>query len=915
LRSAHAQARFIVVGVLLVAAICATTAAVLLMQRTEAIDDFQIATKNLGNGMAQQTTQALAGIDRALDDVAGRLAAAGASKATLAEAAMRSESMHEFLANQAKSAAFLESIWLVDADGGVVNSSGARPVVTSDVATDVSGRDFYRHFLASGDRSVFIGAPTPDPTTGRWTVPIARPVHDAHDRFCCLVVGQISLSDLETFYHLAMPAHRALSLARSDGLILLRYPARNEEVGRRIPDESPWHARVADSGGSYLGTEFFDPAPLVVSVHPLRGLPLVVAASVLESDALLRWEARKPWVVLGGILAAAAVLVMLHVFARQYRRLERSEQSLASKNGELDLARRELEETLGNLSQGVCLFDSRRRLLVFNDLYCELYGLPPDALQVGMTMEEIIRLRAAAGSFPAADVDGYVARVYAALKDTDAFDAVSVLTSGKSISVRFQPLPDGRWVATHEDITQRRADEARILFLAQHDALTGLANRNTFHASIEKALLAARRGDGFAVLYLDLDRFKSVNDTYGHPVGDSLLRAVTERLLAQLRNVDMLARLGGDEFAILLHRVSAPEEATIVARRIVESVQRPFEVEGRQLNVGVSIGVALACGAAADSVQIMKDADVALYRAKREGRGTWRFFEQAMDAAAQDRGTLEADLRRALPMGQLELHYQPLVGSQDRRVNGFEVLLRWRHPTRGVVPPVEFISLAEDTGLIVDIGGWVLRTACAQATAWPAHVRVAVNLSPRQFRAPSLVDTVAQAIQAAGIAPWRVDLEITESVPLLQNESTLGILLELHRIGVRIVLDDFGTGYSSLSYLRSFPFQSIKIDRSFVSDLDVREEGKALINGIIGLATNLRMDVTAEGVETEEQFAFLAGAGCKEIQGYLISRPVPADECAAPIARPAGTTPGRDPEPQRPHLRLLPPADPQARVA
>jgi diguanylate cyclase (GGDEF)-like protein len=892
--------RFILVGVLLVAAIIAATVAIVEMQRLEAIDDYQTAMRNLGNGMARQTTQALASVASGLADVRGEVLQAGVAGPAGVQAAMRAHRLHDILVERAKSLGALDSIALVDAGGTRVDDSRAAHFASADF----SGRDFFRHYLATGDRAVYVGAPTVDPESSRWTVPMVVPVDDARGRFCGLVVGQISVQALLEFYRVAMPAHRSVSLARSDGLILLHYPGRDEEVGRWIPESSAWYARIAQGGGIYLGPQYFEAPVVMASVHPLNGLPLAVEASVLLGDVLARWEARRPWIALGGVLSAAAVLALLRAFARQYGRLEHSERSLAAKNAELDLTRWELEETLGNLSQGVCLFDEDRRLLVFNPRYCDLYDMPPDTIRTSMTAEEVTGLCAAVGRFPPGAVDGHLARLHEAIEACEPYETVIELTDGRSISYRCQPLPDRRWVSTDEDITQRRAAEARVLFLARHDALTGLANRAAFHEALQLALAAVERGLGLAVLCLDLDRFKFVNDTYGHPAGDSLLCAVAQRLAAQVRAGDVVARLGGDEFAILLHEVAGPEQAAAVARRVIESIHAPFELEGVPLGIGVSIGVAVASDGDPDPIQIMKNADVALYRAKREGRETWRFFEQGMDAAAQARGELEADLRRALARGELEVHYQPLVACRDRCLRGFEALLRWRHPVHGTIPPAEFIPLAEDIGIITDIGAWVLREACAQARTWPGHVRVAVNLSARQFRDPHLVETVAQALGAAGIEPRRVELEITESVPLLRDERTLATLYELHRIGVGIVLDDFGTGYSSLSYLRGFPFHSIKIDRSFVSDLQVRGEGRALVNGIIGLARNLGMDVTAEGVETEEQFALLAQAGCTEIQGYLISAAVPSGHCARLIERLAAASPfAREPEAKR--LRLL----------
>ncbi|TPG59679.1 EAL domain-containing protein [Roseomonas nepalensis] len=435
------------------------------------------------------------------------------------------------------------------------------------------------------------------------------------------------------------------------------------------------------------------------------------------------------------------------------------------------------------------------------------------------------------------------------------------------------------------DVTERREAEARIAHLAHHDALTGLPNRLLLRERLDAALARARRGEGFAVVCLDLDRFKEVNDSLGHPVGDSLLRAVTERLKAAVRGTDTLARLGGDEFAIVLADVDQPAEATSLARRLVEVVGQPFEVDGHQVVIGTSIGIAVAPGDGLDADVLLKAADMALYCAKADGRGRWRFFEPEMDARMQMRRALETDLRHALAMGEFEVHYQPIIGVGSRRVSGLEALVRWRHPVRGLVPPDAFIPLCEEIGLIVPLGEWVLAQACAEAVTWRGAPKVAVNLSAVQFANRGLVEAVAAALEASGLAPGRLELEITETVMLQDTESTLATLHRLKALGVRIALDDFGTGYSSLSYLQRFPFDKVKIDRCFTRGLDHSRQSEVIVSAVTGLCAGLDMTTTAEGVETEEQFRALARNGCTEAQGYLFSRPCLATEVPATLAR------------------------------
>ena len=431
------------------------------------------------------------------------------------------------------------------------------------------------------------------------------------------------------------------------------------------------------------------------------------------------------------------------------------------------------------------------------------------------------------------------------------------------------------------DVTDRVRAEARAVHLAYHDPLTELANRRRLLEDLAATLTRLKRDGGNAALLLvDLDGFKGVNDTLGHAAGDGLLRAVAARLCACTRETDLVARLGGDEFAIIQAGAAQPAEVALLADRLVQAVRAPFEVEGQRVEVGASIGVVLA-DAAATADGLLRNADLALYRAKAEGRGTWRFFEAGMDAAMQARRALEADLRRALLEGQFELFYQPLIHAATEGLAGFEALVRWNHPARGLVSPAEFIALAEETGLIRPLGAWVLGRACADAAGWPAHVKVAVNLSPVQFVRGTLVGEVKQALAASGLAPGRLELEITESVLLQDDDATLAVLHQLRGLGVRIAMDDFGTGYSSLSYLRRFPFDKIKIDQSFVRGMAEHEDCSAIVRAVVGLGRSLGMTVNAEGVETAGQLSALRAEGCAEVQGYLFSRPQPVSEVAA----------------------------------
>jgi diguanylate cyclase (GGDEF)-like protein/PAS domain S-box-containing protein len=441
------------------------------------------------------------------------------------------------------------------------------------------------------------------------------------------------------------------------------------------------------------------------------------------------------------------------------------------------------------------------------------------------------------------------------------------------------------------DVTERKQAEARIAHMAHHDALTGLPNRVLFHQRLDEALIRVRRQGSnparLAVHCLDLDHFKSVNDTLGHPVGDRLLQAVAERLGQAVGDDGMVARLGGDEFAVIQTAIDGPNDAGGLASRLIKAVSAVYDIQGHEVVVGASIGIALAPGDGDAAEALLRNADMALYRAKAEGRGTSHFFEPEMDRKIQARRVLELDLRKAFANGEFELFYQPLINLATNDVSAFEALLRWRHPERGMVSPAEFIPLAEEIGLIVPLGEWVLRQACSQAATWPGDLKVAVNLSPAQFRSRGVVQAVMSALAHSRLPPQRLELEITESVLLGETDANLATLHRLRELGARISMDDFGTGYSSLSYLRSFPFDKIKIDRSFVRELVERPDCVAIIRAVAGLGASLGIATTAEGVETQEQLDRLRIEGCTEVQGFLFSPPRPASEiaCLMPVAK------------------------------
>ncbi len=572
----------------------------------------------------------------------------------------------------------------------------------------------------------------------------------------------------------------------------------------------------------------------------------------------------------------------------------------------LAAARQEIalrDMALDRIQQGLCVFDREQRLLLSNRRYAEMYDIDPARIRPGLALRDVVDLRYEAGTgpdMPPAQYAAWRGRINLSDKVTDT---EVTLRDGRVHLIHHEPLAGGGYVAMLEDITERRLTEARVRHMAHHDGLTDLPNRGLFAERLD-AGLARLRGESrlednrptlagaglVAVLFIDLDNFKDVNDTLGHATGDTLLRMVAARIGACLRAEDTLARLGGDEFAILLEDLPDAEQATAIARRVIEVVSEPFSLAGHETLVGASIGIALCASGDEDArpASLLRQADMALYQAKARGRGRFSFFQAGLSAELERRKDMERELRRAVADGGLEVHFQPIVAVSRARIVGAEALVRWRHPRHGMIAPSEFIPLAEQAGLIHDLGAWVLRTACAEAARWgggDGGPRLAVNLSPEQVRQPGLIEVVTAALAETGLPADRLELEITEGVLLHDTSATLATLARLRTLGVGVSLDDFGTGFSSLSYLRRFPFSKLKIDRSFVAGMAGDAGAAAIVRAVTTLGRSLSMRVVAEGIETEEQLALLGAMGCDEVQGYLLGRPGPAAAFAAMLAQ------------------------------
>jgi diguanylate cyclase (GGDEF)-like protein len=551
---------------------------------------------------------------------------------------------------------------------------------------------------------------------------------------------------------------------------------------------------------------------------------------------------------------------------------KQQEESLRIRNLQFDTA-------INNMSQGLCLFDAAHRLIVCNDRYIEMYDLPPGLVHPGTPLSEIVDLRFEAGSFPEMTTEEYLRWRNKVAVSKEPTDSIVELRNGRTFKIRHRPMADGGWVATHEDITEQRQSEVKIEYMAHHDALTDLPNRVLLNERLEQALgKSIHRQEMVAVHHLDLDQFKAVNDTFGHPAGDKLLKMVAERLRGLARETDTIARMGGDEFVVVHAPIDDPAETTVLAQRIIALISEPFDLDGHQVTIGASVGIAVGPSDGLRPDLLLRNADLALYRAKGDGRGTFRFFEPVMDLQMQTRRVMERDLRKALPAGEFELHYQPVVNLASGNISGFEALIRWNHPDKGMISPADFIPLAEETGFIVPMGEWVIREACATAAKWPGDLSVAVNISAAQFRGCGLMQVIVGALATSGLHPSRLEIEITETVLLQNRETTLAVLRQLRELGIRIAMDDFGTGYSSLTYLQCFPFDKIKIDRSFVKDITENAGSLNIVRAVAALARGMGMTATAEGVETREQLDRITSEGCNEMQGFLFSRPLPAQE-------------------------------------
>ncbi|MBR0783184.1 bifunctional diguanylate cyclase/phosphodiesterase [Bradyrhizobium iriomotense] len=800
-------------------------------------------------------------------DFVDHVRAIGISSADDYRKRLSGQDIHRMLRSKIEALPYIGGVNIIDADANVINSSTAWPAPKVNVAD----RAYFRTFKYDPYSPDVLIEPLHSRISGAWTILIVRKIVGPNGEFMGVVGRGIEPANFEKFFESVVLGEGAtISMLHRDGTLLARYPHSSELMGRNFKTGPFEYQRVF--GLDHFAGRFMSPVDgedRLIASHALPHFPILMMATTTRAAALTDWREQIGILIsvaASSALAIAGVLIAIVRKLLEQHRLSRER---------LTLEKQRLDRAVNNMTQGLLLFDADRRLVVCNQRYIDMYGLSAAVVTPGCSFHDIIAHRKTTGSFTG-DVDQYVERV---LRDIHVRNSMVVDTAdGRSIQVLNEPLADGGWVATHEDITERRRIEERIIHLAHYDALTDLPNRAMFHEHLRQELAAIADGEEVAVHYIDIDEFKSVNDALGHLVGDELLKSVATSLSRCAGPTDFVTRLGGDEFAIVQSAVTSPDQVSDLVARVFQAIRTPFDCMGHHLTSDASIGIALAPGHGMALDQILKNADLAMYAAKSAGRRTYRFFEPEMDAKVRERRQLEIDLRHAIAQGGLEVYYQPCLGLKDDRITGCEALVRWRHPERGMVSPAEFIPIAEDTGLINEIGEWVLATACRDAAGWPDDIRLAVNVSPVQFKSSTLALKIMAALAASNLPASRLELEITEAVLIRDDDTALAILHQLRAIGVRIALDDFGTGYSSLSYLHRFPFDKIKIDRCFVDDIAGPDGSASIVQAVVNLAAARRMTTTAEGVETEEQQRLLRALGCSEMQGYLFSAAKPADK-------------------------------------
>jgi diguanylate cyclase (GGDEF)-like protein/PAS domain S-box-containing protein len=995
-------------GALLVAAIIVGTVVMVSEFRERALSNSERELENTVLLLTRHFDQLFEDTDIMANDFISQMQFSKIASPEIFKSQMSTLDTHLMLKSKVSGLSYIGDVMIFDSEGKLINSSGAWPLP----ALGVADREYFKTLKSNPQSATVVTEPVRSIFTDGWTTIFAHGLTAPNGDFLGVMARRIDPVVFENFFaSVALGEGAAISMFHRDGTMLARYPHTESMIGQQFKSAPLLHNVLTRGGRQTLRVRSpVDDQDRLGSAAPLSRFPIVVVATMTVSAALADWRAQTRFMIVAAVLSALAIAFILFLIIRQMTRQNQESQR------RLETEKHRLDTALNNMTQGLVLYDASARVVLCNQRYIDMYHLSTEVAKPGCHFRDLIRHRKETGTF-GGDVDEFCSNVLRNVAQGKVTHSTLKAADGRSVQIVNKPLADGGWVATIEDITERRsleqerdrnyaflrqiidhiptqitvkdvrdhryvlvnrvaetqfgvprdaivgktahdlfpkpsadtiaaddekalrsadglflderpwqshlgrryitsrrigipdqagatryiinvvddvtdrrrADE-KIAHLAHYDALTDLPNRVLFREQIERELQRTSRGEQFALLYIDIDEFKGINDSLGHHVGDELLKAVASRIRSCISENDLIARLGGDEFAVIQTAVANAADVMEFVTRIHEAIRQPYQCLGHQLSTDASIGIALAPQDGTDLDQLIKNADLAMYGAKADGRRTHRFFEPAMDASAKARLALEQDLRQALVDGGFEIHYQPLVDLRSDQVTGCEALLRWRHPERGMISPADFIPVAEDTGLINELGEWVLRTACAEAATWPSHIRLAVNVSPVQLKCQTLALKIAGALAASGLAPSRLELEITEAVLIRDDEAALAILHQLRAVGVRIALDDFGTGYSSLSYLKRFPFDKIKIDRCFISDVAETDGSSAIVQAVVNIAAARNMTTTAEGVETLEQKEMLRSLGCTEMQGYLFSAARPGAEVRQLFGTRADTT-------------------------
>ena len=872
-------------GLILIAACWSAVALVTLVERERTVEGAIKQTDALVRLFEENTVQRLLRIDRTL---------------LLLRQSAEADPKHFDLRNWAERTALIGSETI---QMSIIESDGFMGPTTTDYHGPPLFLGDREHFLAQVDTSadnLFISRPMLGRASGKWSIQLSRRLRGKDGSFGGIIIASLDPDFLQRFYDsIDLGSHGIVILRNLDGIILAA-PGASYTAGRKFLQPEFRRALALGPAGHFWGSGTLDGVNRLIGYRVSDKLPIIVSVGRAESDIFRNYRHnRNTYLVLAAVFT---ILVLIAVAGcTQYKlrlnrvrdNLRRSEAQAHERARELELKSRELEVTLECMGQGIIMADADGNVLVTNRQAITLLGLP-ETFRTGYPITDTHLL-----DLLKPEVDD----IAVGTPDPSTQEAVTSGATPERVQVyqRTQPdgtvleihnalLQDGGTVRTIADVTDRKRAEFEIVHVAHHDSLTGLANRVLLHERIDQAFSRARRHqESFAILCLDLDRFKITNDAHGHQAGDVLLRQVADRLRNCARGVDTVARVGGDEFVLLQANVVRPEDVIPLAERVLQVVSEPYEVNGGPIGISASIGIAMAPADGANADELLGHADLALYRAKADGRNDFCFFDMKMRQSSTARIKLELELRAALARDEFELWYQPWVNIISGKIVGCEALLRWRHPTRGLVGPLEFIPIAEDTGLIVRLGQWVLTRACRDAAKWPSHIKLAINLSAAQFIGSDLPEAVFNALADSGFEARRLELEITESLMISDYEKPREALRQLRNRGVSIALDDFGTGYSSLTHLRQLLINRIKIDQSFVAEMTTRPECASIVSAVITLGKSLGLGITAEGVETHDQLVILRAAGCTEAQGYLFSRPKPAAEILGILSGDGGT--------------------------